>query len=77
MNFPVIMTVNVNPEVLDEYIEHVKQFNYYFDKRHECDSYRLKAMEHHEKLNMIQANLGWKVLMALESYTGKTIPVEK
>lgn len=76
MSYPVIMTVNVDAEVLDEYIEHVKQFNFYFNKRHECDSYRNKAMEHHEKMQTIQANLGWKVLMALERFTGKSIPVE-
>ena len=76
MSFPVIITVNVNQEILDEYIEHVKSFNYYFAKRHESETYRNKAMEHHEKMRQIQSNLGWKVLVALERLTGKSIPVE-
>lgn len=76
MSFPVIITVNVNQEILDEYIEHVKSFNYYFAKRHESETNRNKALEHHEKMQTIQANLGWNVLVALERLTGKSIPVE-
>lgn len=76
MSFPVIITVNVNQEILDEYIEHVKSFNYYFAKRQESETYRNKAMEHHEKMQQIQSNLGWNVLVALERLTGKSIPVE-
>lgn len=76
MNFPVIIAVNVNQEILDEYIEHVKSFNYYFAKRHESEDYRNKAMEHHEKMQQIKSNLGWNVLVALERFTGKSIPVE-
>ena len=76
MNFPVIITVNVNQEILDEYIEHIKMFNILFAKRYESDTYRNKAMEHHEKMQQIQSNLGWNVLVALERFTGKSIPVE-
>ena len=75
--FPVIITVNVDKEVLDEYIEHVRDFNYYFKKRHESNDFRCKAMEHHEKMMSIQQNLGWKVLIGLERLTGKSIPVEQ
>lgn len=77
MSFPVIITVNTNKEILDEYIEHVRNFNYYFAKRQESETYRRKAMEHHEKMQAIQSNLGWNVLVALERLTGKSIPVEK
>ena len=76
MSFPVIITVNVNQEILDEYIEHVKSFNYYFAKRHESETYRNKAMEHHKKMQQIRSNLGWNVLLALERLTRKSIPVE-
>ncbi len=76
MSFPVIITVNVNQEILDEYIEHVKSFNYYFAKRHESETYRNKAMEHYEKMLQIRSNLGWNVLLALERLTRKSIPVE-
>lgn len=76
MSFPVIITVNVNQEILDEYIEHVKSFNYYFAKRHESEAYRNKAMEHHEKMQKIKSNLGWNFLVELERFTGKSIPVE-
>lgn len=76
MNFPVIITVNVNQEFLDEYIEHVKSFNYYFAKRHESETFRNKAMKHHKRMQQIQSNLGWNVLVALEKLTGKSIPVE-
>lgn len=75
MKIPVI-TVNVNPELLDEYIGHVKVCNYYFAKRHESETYRRKAMEHHKLMSEIQRHLGWNVLMALEKFTGKSIPVE-
>ena len=70
------ITVNVNQEILDKYIEHINSFNYYFAKRHKSDTYRNKAMEHYEKMQKIQSNLGWKVLVALERLTGKYIPVE-
>ena len=76
MSFPVIITVNVNQEILDEYIEHVKSFNYYYAKRHESLTYRNKALDHHEKMQQIQSNLGWNVLVGLERFTGKSIPVE-
>lgn len=76
MSFPVIITVNVNQEILDEYIEHVKSFNYYFAKRHESETYRNKAMKHHENMQQIKSNLGWNVLVALERFTEKSIPVE-
>lgn len=68
--------MNVNQEILDEYIEHIKSFNYFFANRHKSETYRNKAMEHHEKMRQIQSNLGWKVLLALERLTGKSIPVE-
>ena len=74
MSFPVNITVNV--EILDEYIEHVKSFNYYFPKRHVRESYRNKAMEHYEKMQQIKSNLGLNVLMVLERLTGKSIPAE-
>lgn len=76
MNFPVNITVKVNQEILDEYIEHVKSFNYYFAKRHESETYRNKAMEHHEKMQQIKSGLGWNFLVALERLMGKSIPVE-
>ena len=68
--------MNVNQEILDEYIEHINSFNYFFANRHKSETYRNKAMEHHEKMRQIQSNLGWKVLVALERLTGKSIPVE-
>lgn len=77
MNFPVIITVNVNQEILDEYIEHVNSFNSYYAKRYKSEDYRNKAMEHHEKMQQIKSNLGWNVLVALERLTGKSIPVEQ
>ena len=76
MSFPVIITVNVDPEILDEYIEHVKSFNYYFAKRYESETYRNKALDHHEKMQQIKSNLGWNVLVGLERFIGKSIPVE-
>lgn len=76
MNFPVIITVKVNQEILDEYIEHVKSFNSYYAKRYKSEDYRNKAMEHYEKMQQIKSNLGWNVLVALERFIGKSIPVE-
>lgn len=76
MSFPVIITVNVNPEILDEYIEHVKSFNSYFAMRHKSETYRNKTMEHYEKMQQIKSNLGWNVLVGLERFIGKSIPVE-
>ena len=70
------ITLNVNNEIIDEYIEHVKYFNFFFDKRHESEIYRKKAMEQQKKMNQIRENLGLNVLMALEKFTGKSIPVE-
>ena len=76
MSFPVNITVNVDQEILDEYIEHVKIFNYYFAKRYVCESYRNKAMEHQEKMQQIRSNLGLNILLALEKLTGKYILAE-
>lgn len=70
------ITVNINQEILDEYIEHVKYFNFFFAKRHESEIYRNKAMEHQKKMNQIRENLGFCVLAALGRFTGKSIPVE-
>ena len=70
------ITLNVNNEIIDEYIEHVKYFNFFFDKRHESEINRKKAMEQQKKMNQIRENLGLNVLMALEKFTGKSIPVE-
>ena len=70
------ITLNVNDEIVDEYIEHVKYFNFFFAKRHESEIYRNKAMEQQKKMQQIRENLGWNVLMALEKFTGKSIPVE-
>ena len=70
------ITLNVNDEIVDEYIEHVKYFNFFFDKRHESETYLKKAMEHQKKMNQIRECLGWNVLIALEKFTGKSIPVE-
>ena len=70
------ITLNVNNEIIDEYIEHVKYFNFFFDKRHESETYLKNAMEHQKKMNQIRECLGWNVLMALEKFTGKSIPVE-
>lgn len=41
--------LNVNNEIIDEYIEHVMYFNFFFDKRHESETYRKKAMEHKKR----------------------------
>ena len=76
MSLKKIITINVYPEILDEYIEHVKMFNILFAKRHESDTYRNKAMEHHGKMQQIRSKLGLDVLVALERLTGKSIPVE-
>ena len=70
------ITLNVNNEIIDEYNEHVKYFNFFFDKRHESETYLKNAMEHKKKMNQIRECLGWNVLMALEKFTGKSIPVE-
>ena len=70
------ITLNVNNEIIDEYIEHVKYFNFFFAKRHDSETYRKNAMEHQKKMNQIRECLGWNVLMALEKFTGKSIPVE-
>lgn len=70
------ISVKVNTEIIDEYIEHVKMYNYWYAKRHESETYLKKAMEHSQKMNQIQWNLGLKVLMALERVTGKSIPFE-
>ena len=70
------ITLNVNNEIFDEYIEHVKYFNFFFDKRNESETYRKKAMEHQKKMNQIRENLGLNLLMALEKFTEKYIPVE-
>lgn len=70
------ITLKVNNEIIDEYIEHVKYFNFFFAKRHESEIYRNKAMEQQKKMQQIRENLGWNVLMALEKFTGKSIPVE-
>lgn len=43
------ITLNVNNEIIDEYIEHVKYFNLFFDKRHDSETYLKKAMEHQKK----------------------------
>ena len=68
--------MNVNQEILDEYIEHIKSFNYFFAKRHKSETYLNKAMEHYEKMQQMKSNLGWNVLVGLERFTGKSIPVE-
>ena len=70
------ITLNVNNEIIDEYIEHVKYSNFFFSKRNESENYRKKAMEHQKKMNQIRENLGWNVLMAIEKFTGKSIPFE-
>ena len=78
LNFIIMakITLNVNNGIIDEYIEHVKYFNFFFAKRNESDTYRKKAMEHQKKMNQIRENLGLNVLMALEKFTGKYIPAE-
>ena len=70
------ITLNVNKEIIDEYIEHVTYFNFFFAKSHESETYLKKAMENPKKMNQIRECLGWNVLMALEKFTGKSIPVE-
>lgn len=67
---------NIDPKILDRYIENVNNFNYYFRKRNESDNYRRKAMESHKKMMAIQEYLGWQVLMALEKQQKRSIPVE-
>lgn len=70
------ISVKVNYEIIDEYIEHVKMYNYWYAKRHESEKYLKKAMEHQKMMNQIHWNLGNNVLLALEILTGKSIPVQ-
>lgn len=70
-----VVSVKVDKETLDEYIEHVKMYNYWYAKRHESEKCLNKAMEHSQKMNQIQWNLGLNVLMTLERVTGKSIPI--
>ena len=69
------ISVKVNYEIIDEYIEHVKMYNYWYAKRHESEKYLKKAMEQHQKMNQILWNLGFNVLLTLERLTGKSIPI--
>ena len=71
------ISVKVNTEIIDEYIEHVKMYNYYYAKRHESEKYLNKAMEQHQKMNQILWNLGLGVLFTLERLTGKSIPISE
>lgn len=70
------ISVKVNYENIDEYIEHVKMYNYWYTKIPENETYRKKAWEHQKKMNQILTNLGFNVLRALERSTGKSIPVQ-
>ena len=70
------ISVKVNYENIDEYIEHVKMYNYWYAKIPESETYRKKAWKHQEKMNQILTNLGFDVLRALERSTGKSIPVQ-
>ena len=70
------ISVKVNYEIIDEYIEHVKMYDYWYAKRHESETYRKKAWEHQKKMNQILTNLGFNVLLTLERLTGKSIPKE-
>lgn len=70
------ISVKVNYEIIDEYIEHVKMYNYWYAKIPESETYRKKAWEHQKKMNQILTNLGFDVLRALERSTGKSIPVQ-
>ena len=70
------ISVKVNYENIDEYIEHVKMYNYWYAKIPESETYRKKAWEHQQKMNQILTNLGFDVLRALEWSTGKSIPVQ-
>lgn len=69
------ITLKVDEEVLDRYIEHVNMYNFYMSKTDESEIYRKKAMEHFNKLTQLQLCQGWDVLVALERLTGKSIPV--
>ena len=70
------ISVKVNTEIIDEYIEHVKMYNYWYAKIPESETYRKKAWEHQKKMNQILWNLGLDVLLTLERLTGKSIPVQ-
>lgn len=70
------ISVKVNYEIIDEYIEHVKYYNYWYAKRHESETYLKKAMEHQKIMNQRLWNLGLEVLRTLERLTGKSIPVQ-
>ena len=70
------ISVKVNTEIIDEYIEHAKMYNYWYAKRHESEKYLKKAIEHQEMMNQIHWNLGNSVLLTLERLTGKSIPVQ-
>ena len=76
MSNSVTISVKVDKEILDEYIEHVKMYNYWYAKRHESEKYLKKAIEHQKMMNQIHWNLGNNVLRALERLTGKSIPVQ-
>lgn len=47
------ISVKVNYENIDEYIEHVKMYNYWYAKIPESETYRKKAWEHQKKMNQI------------------------
>ena len=74
MSNSVTISVKVDKEILDEYIEHVKMYNYWYAKRHESEKYLKKAMEHQKMMNQILWNIGLDVLLTLERLTGKSIP---
>lgn len=72
-----VISVKVNTEIIDEYIEHVKCYHYFHAKRHESEKCLNKAMEHSQKMNQIHWNLGLNVLFTLERLTGKSIPISE
>lgn len=76
MAFKKPVTVFVDLDILDDYIKHVKEYQYYFANRHISENFRTKAMEHLQSMQNIRNSLGLDVLWAMERLTGKHIPSE-
>ena len=70
------ITLKVDAEVLDIYIEHANMYKFYMSKTNESETYRKKAKEHFDKMMQLQLFQGLEVLLTLERLTGKSIPVE-
>ena len=76
MPFRKPVTVFIDFDMLDDYIKHVKEYQYYYENRHRSENFRAKAMECLQNMQTIRNSLGWNVLHELERLTGKHIPPE-